>query len=47
MKVETLDAINSEYGERPDQGQIGTSGNEYLNESFPNLDYIVTATISE
>ena len=45
--METLDAINAEYGERPDQGQIGARGNEYLNEAFPNLDYIVTATIAE
>ena len=45
--MEVLDVINAEYGERPDQGQIGARGNEYLKESFPNLDYVVTAIIAE
>lgn len=45
--MEAVDAINAEYGERPDQGEIGMRGNEYLNEAFPELDYIVTASIAE
>lgn len=40
-------AINSEYGEAPDQGAIQTQGNTYLNRNFPNLDYIKQATIIE
>ncbi|MEP3480152.1 MAG: peptidylprolyl isomerase [Fuerstiella sp.] len=38
--MEVVDKINSEYGERPNQGSIQARGNEYLKESFPNLDYI-------
>jgi peptidyl-prolyl cis-trans isomerase A (cyclophilin A) len=43
MKV--VDAITGEYGESPDQTQIQMKGNAYLQASFPNLDYIKTATI--
>jgi len=39
--------FNSEYGEAPDQGRIRTQGNAYLNAQFPNLDYIIKATIVE
>ena len=45
--MEIVDAINAEYGQNPDQGKIGERGNEYLIESFPDLDYIVTASIAE
>jgi peptidyl-prolyl cis-trans isomerase A (cyclophilin A) len=38
--MEVVDKINAEYEEKPNQGQIQTRGNEYLNSSFPNLDYI-------
>jgi len=38
-------AINSAYGERPDQGRILTEGAAYLDKSFPSLDKIKTATI--
>lgn len=38
-------AINAEYGESPDQGQIRTEGNEYLKRQFPRLDYILKASI--
>ena len=45
--MEIVDAINAEYGQNPDQGEIGERGNEYLIETFPDLDYIVTAGIAE
>ena len=37
--------ITSQYGEKPDQGQITGVGNAYLVKEFPKLDYIKTATI--
>ena len=43
--MDLIDSINSEYLERPNQGQIQSAGNEYLKSSFPNLDYIIKATI--
>lgn len=45
--MDVVDKINSEYGEKPDQGQIQTRGNEYLNAKFPNLDGVKKATIVE
>ena len=45
MKVATL--INSQYGERPDQGRMKYEGNAYLKENFPGLDYIISASIIE
>ena len=39
-----VDAINSEYGESPNQGQITSQGNDYLDANFPNLDKINTAS---
>merc|ERR1712107_797299 len=33
-------AINTEYGDRVDQGLIWSSGYQYLHEKFPRLDYI-------
>ena len=45
--IDVVEAINDEYGESPDQGQIQHSGNEYLNSHFPNLDYVKTATVVE
>jgi len=43
--MDVVDKINSESGERPDQGAIQTQGNVYLKKSFPNLDYIKSAKI--
>lgn len=45
--MEVADAFNGEYGERVTsmQAKIQSQGNAYLKESWPNLDYIKTATI--
>ena len=43
--MEVVDAINAEYGQQPSQRQIGNRGNAYLEENFPNLDYIIKAEI--
>ena len=43
--MEVVDAINAEYGQQPSQGQVAGRGNAYLEENFPNLDYIVKAEI--
>ena len=41
--MEVVDQLYSGYGEKPNQGLIRTRGNEYLNENFPKLTYIVKA----
>jgi peptidyl-prolyl cis-trans isomerase A (cyclophilin A) len=43
--MEVVDRFHSGYGESPDQGQIQGRGNEYLEAQFPELDYVVRATI--
>ena len=43
--MEVVDQINAEYGQQPNQGQIAGRGNAYLEENFPNLDYITKAEI--
>ena len=45
--METVTAINDEYGEAPDQGRIQRQGNEYLQKEYPHLDYIKKATLIE
>lgn len=45
--IEIIDQINAEYGQQPSQGQIAMNGNTYLEENFPNLDYIAKAEIIE
>ena len=45
--MDSVDKINAEYGETPDQGQINAGGNVYLNSEFPKLDYIRKATVIE
>ena len=43
--MEAVDALYSGYGESPNQGQIQARGNEYLESDFPELDYVISATI--
>ncbi len=43
--IENADAINSKYGEAPDQGRITSSGNAYLQQSFPELDFVKKMSI--
>ena len=45
--MDTVDAINGEYGGLPGnrQGEIGKSGNAFLDREFPNLDRVNTARI--
>ena len=43
--LEVIDAIYSGYGDDPDQSQLTTQGEAYLNRYFPRLDKIVKATI--
>ena len=45
--MDVVDKINAEYKERPDQGKIQEKGNEYLKQSFPNLDYIKAIKVLE
>jgi peptidyl-prolyl cis-trans isomerase A (cyclophilin A) len=51
--MEVVDKIHTGYGEAaprgkgPEQGRIQSEGNAYLIKSFPNLDYIKTATIGK
>ena len=43
--MEVVDALYSDYGERPSQGKIHHEGNVYLDNQFPRLDYIHKATL--
>lgn len=45
--MDVAEKINSQYAEKPNQGEITASGNAYLNKEFPKLDYIKTATIAK
>ncbi len=45
--MDSVQAINDEYGERPDQGQIQRQGNAYLEAEFPRMDYIKQAVLLE
>lgn len=42
---DVVKAINPEYDQQPDQGQIRQRGNAYLESQFPRLDFIKKATI--
>jgi len=43
--MQVVEKINSEYGERPDQGSITSQGKAYLDAKFPRLDYIKKASV--
>ncbi len=43
--MDVAEKITSQYGEKPEQGQITSTGNAYLNKEFPKLDFVKTATI--
>jgi len=43
--MDSVDAIDSGHRERPAQHLIHSRGNEYLKESFPELDYVERAYI--
>src|SRR5262245_25219680 len=51
--MNVVDSLYGGYGEGapngngPDQGRIQSQGNAYLEQSFPKLDFIKTATIAE
>ena len=45
--MEVVEAIYADYGERPRQGRLAAQGNDYLEDQFPELDYIIAATIVE
>lgn len=51
--MEVVDKIHAGYGEGaprgmgPDQGRIQAEGNAYLKAQFPELDYLVSAEITE
>ena len=45
--MDIAESINSQYGEKPNQGEITSSGNAYLTKEFPKLDFIKTATIAK
>jgi peptidyl-prolyl cis-trans isomerase A (cyclophilin A) len=45
--METVDKINAEYKEQPDQNLIQRQGNAYLTKQFPRLDYVKKATIQK
>lgn len=43
--MEAVEAINAEYREAPNQGEIRRRGEEYLAREFPRLDYIKKASV--
>jgi peptidyl-prolyl cis-trans isomerase A (cyclophilin A) len=45
--MEIVEKINSQYGEKPNQGMIQSEGNAYLNKDFPKLDFVKKATIEK
>jgi len=43
--MDVVDGFYAGYGDTPDQAQIQGLGNEYLESSFPELDYVIRATV--
>ena len=44
--MENVDRINPKNGESPDQSMITNQGNAYLQQSFPDLDYVKKMSIA-
>merc|ERR1719476_901707 len=42
--MDVVDKIQSKYGEQPDQGQIQSEGNAYLEKDFPDLSFVSSVT---
>jgi len=45
--MDTVDKLNQEYGESPDQNGIQMKGGAYLQQNFPRLDKIVAAVVTD
>jgi len=45
--MNVVEGLYSGYGEKPDQGRITAQGKAYIDQSFPKLDSIKSATIVE
>ncbi len=43
--IDVVDKINAEYGQQASQGYIAEQGNAYLQEAFPNMDYIKSVRV--
>merc|ERR1712039_565133 len=43
--MDVVDKIQSKYREQPNQGQIQSRGNEYLQSAFPDMSFV--STVSE
>lgn len=43
--METLRALNGEYGDKPNQNKIRNRGRQYIQEEFPNMDHMTTCTV--
>lgn len=45
--MDVVESLNGEYGDGPSrqQQQIGNQGNAFLEEKYPNLDHITSATV--
>jgi cyclophilin family peptidyl-prolyl cis-trans isomerase len=44
--MDVVESISAAHGEDPKQHLIEGQGNAYLKQSFPNLDYVKTATLT-
>jgi peptidyl-prolyl cis-trans isomerase A (cyclophilin A) len=45
--MDVVEKITSQYGEKPNQTMVQSSGNAYLNKEFPKLDFTKKATIEK
>ena len=45
--MDVVESIYAAHRQDPDQGQIQSRGNAYLNEQFPKLDYIESVSVAE